>query len=109
MSTDQPIACSLSAAELPGRLTALASVGGDALAHVECHDRRAMLRFHARPGIRDRLAAIVAAEARCCAFLSMRLHEEAGVVVLTIDAPEGAEPVLGDLVAAFGGPARPIG
>ncbi len=52
------------------------------------------------------MEAIVVAEAQCCAFLRMDLIDEDGTLVLTIEAPEGAEPVLGDLVAAFGGRER---
>jgi hypothetical protein len=47
--------------------------------------------------------AVVAAEARCCAFLTMEVREEHDAVVLTIVAPEGAEPVLSELVDAFAG------
>jgi hypothetical protein len=82
MPSDSPIACSLSPAELPQRLAE-------------------MLRF--RIGARNQLDAIVAAEAQCCAFLSMQLDDEPDAVRLTIEAPPGAEPVLHDLAAAFGG------
>ena len=45
------------------------------------------LRFRPYPGIRERLEAIVAAEARCCAFLGFDLREDAGDLVLTIAPP----------------------
>jgi hypothetical protein len=47
--------------------------------------------------------AIVAAESRCCAFVQMRVSDEPDAVVLEIDAPEGAELVLIELVDAFRG------
>lgn len=96
-----PIACSLDAAELSARLDAMAELGDDALLDSRVAGRRAELRFAARAGVRDRLDAIVAAEARCCAFLAMRVAEERDTVVLTIAAPEGAEPVLEELAGAF--------
>jgi hypothetical protein len=37
----------------------------------------------------------------CCAFLAMSVADEPDVVVLTIDAPAGAELVLDEIVAAF--------
>jgi hypothetical protein len=46
----------------------------------------------------------VAAEARCCAFLDTRLHDDGETLVLTIGAPSEARPVLDELVAAFAGP-----
>ena len=51
---------------------------------------------------RARLEAIVAAEAECCPFLDMDLREEDGALVLEIRAPQEAEPLVADLVSAFG-------
>ena len=47
--------------------------------------------------------AVVAAESQCCAFLTMRVTDEPGAVVLIISAPERAEAVLAELVDAFRG------
>jgi hypothetical protein len=87
-----PIACSLSAAELPARLAAMTALGSEALIDIERSDQIATA---------DRLAAIVAAESECCAFLRMELSDAAGRLVLTITAPPGGEPVLDHLVEAF--------
>jgi hypothetical protein len=103
MPTDLPIACSLSASEMPRRLTEIAALGRQSLLGSETTERSALLRFRADPDTRDRLAAIVAAESECCAFLTMRLRDTPDAVVLAIEAPAGAEPVLGDLVSAFAG------
>lgn len=102
MSTELPMACSLSAAELPGRLGEMAAVGRAGLIATELAGTRAVLRFRDDDaGTRDRLAAIVAAESECCAFLSMRLAGNAGAITLTIDGPEGSEPVIEGIVEAF--------
>jgi hypothetical protein len=101
MSTEPPIACSLSAAELPQRLAEMADVGRAALLDVRHAGTHAELRFAADAGVRDRVDAIRAAESRCCAFLDMALTDEANTVLLTIDAPEGAEMALTELVDAF--------
>lgn len=103
MSPESPVACSLSATELPLRLAEMAALGRAALVDAVADATRAELRFAAGAGVRDRLRAVVAAESRCCAFLTMRVTEERDAVVLTIEAPEGAGSILAGLVAAFRG------
>jgi hypothetical protein len=96
-----PIACSLSASELPARREQMAALGRDALVRTRVTAAHAELRFTAERGVRERVLAFAAAESECCAFLTMRVDAGAGAVVLSIDAPEGAEPVLRELVDAF--------
>lgn len=103
MTTELPIACSLSAAEMPARLAEMAAIGDTSLLDTQRSERSAALRFHDGPGTRARLAAIVAAEAECCAFLAMSLSDGPDAVTLTIDVPEGGEAVLDELVQAFAG------
>jgi hypothetical protein len=102
MPTALPIACSLTATELPTRFAEMADVGRDALLDARIDGTRAHLRFAAGPGVRERVAAIADAESRCCAFLTLRVTERPDEVVLAIDAPEDAELVLAELVDAFG-------
>jgi hypothetical protein len=106
MTTESPIACSLDADELKQRLAEISTVGGAALRDVQSMPSQAILRFAAGDETRQRLAAILAAEARCCAFMTFELRDEADAIVMTISAPEGAELVLDDLVAAFNGEVR---
>jgi hypothetical protein len=80
----------------------MSAVGQSALLGAEATSGHATLRFKAGGATGERLAAIVAAEAECCAFLDIDLREEAEVIELAITAPAGAEPVLDELVAAFG-------
>lgn len=101
MSSELPIACSLSATELPERLAEMAALGDAALVDARTKPRHAELRFAAGEAVRERVEAIVAAESSCCSFLTMGVSAESDMVVLTIDAPEGAEVVLDDMVAAF--------
>jgi hypothetical protein len=103
MPTELPIACSLSATELPQRLAEMADLGRAALVDARMEPLQAQLRFAAGSGVRDRVAAVVAAESLCCAFLTMSVADEPDRVVLTITAPDGAEAVLGELVDAFRG------
>jgi hypothetical protein len=99
MSSELPIACSLSATELSQRRGEMSSIGQTSMLGAEIDGTRAVLRF--RAGSREQLAAIVAAEAECCAFLKMTLDDRPDVVELTIQTPAGAETALEDLVAAF--------
>ena len=101
MARELPIACSLSADELPARLAQMAAIGRDALLDAERSGDRARLRFADAPGTRARLEAIVAAESDCCTFLTMQLAETAGEITLSIEGPAGAEPVIEELVQAF--------
>ena len=101
MPSELPIACTLIATDLHERLAEMAAIGRAALIGAERDGTRAVLRFRPVDETRRRLEAVVAAEAECCAFLDMALRNEEAAVVLTIDAPPGAEPVLDDLAAAF--------
>lgn len=105
MPTDLPIACSLSADQQTSRLADMSALGQSALLSTETTGTQATLRFRPGRATQRRLAAIVEAEAECCAFLDMRLREQPGAIELTITAPTAAEPVLGELVAAFSGQA----
>ena len=96
-----PIACSLSAAELPVRKAQMAELGRDALVDARVDGARASLRFAAAAGVRERVERFAEAESRCCAFLSFELRDGPDVVQLTIAAPPDAEGVLAELVAAF--------
>ncbi len=107
MTTDPPIACTLTAAEMPARLAEIRAVGDAALRSAEAGGSGAVLRFGPDPDIRTRLAAIVAAESVCCAFLEFDLDDSATETVLTIEAPEGGEQAMHQLVGAFRGPSMP--
>src|SRR5215207_7796165 len=101
MPGDLPIACSLSATQLPERLRLMAALGRDALLDSHIEGTRAQLRFAAGRGVRERVDAIVAAESRCCPFLTMRVRDEPGAVLVRIEAAAGAEPALAALVDGF--------
>ena len=94
MPTQPPIACSLSATELPARLAEMADLGRAALLDARTDDGRAVLRFAA--GRRRARAR----RGRCRRRVSMlrvpghaAVSDEPDAVVLTITGPEGAEPV----------------
>lgn len=101
MPAELPITCSLSATELPARLAEMADLGRAALIGAEVEGSRARLRFSADASVRARVNTVVAAEARCCAFLTMTVAGHPDGVMLTIDAPADAQPVVAELVNAF--------
>jgi len=101
--TEIPIACTLDPAEMPRRGDEIRSLGRDGLEAVERGRRHATLRFRPDPEIRARVEDIVAAESRCCAFLDFTLAHDDGATVLTIAAPEGAEPAVQSLTDLFSG------
>jgi hypothetical protein len=101
-----PIACSLTATELSRRLEEMSALGRKALLDVRRGPGQVDLRFAGAPGIRDQVEAIGAAESECCPFLTLTVTGDRDVVVLSIEAPEEAGPVLSELVAAFSGRGR---
>ena len=99
MAEPLPLACTLDAAALGERTVAMRRIGEGALLSARSDGGHAELRF--TPAARAEVEAIVAAEAECCAFLTMELSDTGDELVLTVDAPAGAEPVVDGLVAAF--------
>jgi hypothetical protein len=99
--TELPIACSLDATQLSERLGEMSALGDAALVDARTKPLHAELRFAAGGGVRERVEAIITAESQCCSFLSMGVSEAPDLVLLTVDAPAGAELVLAELVAAF--------
>jgi hypothetical protein len=96
---DLPVACTLTAAELPARLAEIAALGRDHLTASEHDGERAILRFD--PAARERLEAIVAAERQCCAFLDLDVEDGPDGLTLTVAGPPDAAPVVRDLAGAF--------
>jgi hypothetical protein len=101
MTEALPIACSLDPGDLKRRLTAIAAIGAASLLGHESEGTRHLLRFRSDAATRRRLEEIVAAEAACCAFLDLKLEERGGELVLSVEAPEDAQPIADELAATF--------
>ncbi|HEX5980496.1 MAG TPA: hypothetical protein VFY52_05345 [Thermoleophilaceae bacterium] len=95
------IACTLDPDQMPRRANEIRALGRDGLEAVERGERRVTLRFRPDPSIRARVDAIVTAESKCCAFLDFAVAGAGDATVLTIAAPEGAEPALRELTGLF--------
>ena len=103
MPTDQPIACTLTAAELPERFAEIRAIGATSLLYTRVGEAEAFLLFEPDPQTRERLEAIVAAESLCCAFLALDVKDTRDGLLLTIRAPDGGEQVMRQLVDVFRG------
>jgi hypothetical protein len=101
MAQELPIACSLAAPDLQARLELLAAIGTSHLISRDTEGDTQLLRFRRGDDVRRSLEDVIAAEARCCAFLEMVIREEGEELVLSIDAPADAAPVAAELAAAF--------
>ncbi len=103
MSRPEPIACTLTSAEMPQRAADIRALGRDALLAVERFERRALLRFRPDRATHARVEQIVAAESECCAFMDFELSVTDAAIVLEVAAPPGGESavqLLADLFAA---------
>ena len=100
MSTSAPIACTLTAAEMPARRAEMGAIARD-LVSARADAARGVLRFRPGAQTRERVAAFVAAESRCCPFLTMELCDDPEALTLTVAGPAGSEPVVRELIAAF--------
>jgi hypothetical protein len=106
MSTQPPIACTLSAAEMPARRAEMAALART-LVSADAQAARGVLRFRAGARTRERAAAFVAAESRCCPFLRLEQRDDdPDALTLIVEGPPGSEPIVGELLAALGAPAR---
>jgi len=101
MTDNKPVACSLGASELEGRLAAIGAVGGDSLISHEIEDNKHRMRFRADASTRRQLGEIVAAESECCSFLDLSLTHDGGALLLSISAPAQGQPIADELAAAF--------
>src|SRR5258707_11248283 len=99
MPAENPIACSLSAEQMPARLAEMSAIGRASLIDVTTTGRQAILRFRPAQGIRVRLGRIVVAELQCCAFLAFHLQDGPEPIEMTLTAPPRAEAILDDMAA----------
>ncbi|HEX2084084.1 MAG TPA: hypothetical protein VHF89_00245 [Solirubrobacteraceae bacterium] len=91
---DLPIACTLTPSAMTDRLEVIARLRDDALLGREATAEGMRVRLRDEPGVERRARELIAAEAQCCAFLSMSLGRVDGELVLEIAGPPEARPVI---------------
>ena len=93
------IACTLDARGSAARAAELSALAARALQAREPTATGERFVFADAPGIERQLRAAIAAEARCCPFLTMDLRRGGGGLVLDVAGPRDAGPVIAQLFA----------
>jgi hypothetical protein len=93
-----PIACTLDASEMVGRLEEWRATLEQATSRAHTDSGSVRFELDDRTDIAD-LARLVAAEQRCCAFLSFAITVDDRGLGLEISAPDEGRAVLDDLFA----------
>ena len=94
-----PIACTLTPGQYQSRTAEMAALAARALRSREQTEQGERLTFDTSPEVERELRAVVAAEAGCCAFLSMDVQRGEGELVLDISGPQDARPIIAELFA----------
>jgi hypothetical protein len=97
--TDIPIACTLDAAQQRDRARLIDALVEDALIDQQPIDGGLRATFRADDGIEERIRQLVAAESRCCAFLTFDVDRREGVLSLDITGAPDARPVIDEFFA----------
>ena len=103
MARPLPIACSLPAGDQRERLEEMSSLSARLLSVDRDGGRGSVLRFERDAETESRLRGIVAAEGECCPFLDLTLRSEGSKLSLSVSGPDGAEPVIDEIVDALTG------
>jgi len=96
---DQPIACTLTAADYARRTQDTAELARRTLRSRRRIADGTRLTFDASADTERELRDIVAAEAQCCRFLRMDLRAAEDALILDITGPAEAEPIIAELFA----------
>ena len=96
---NEPIACTLSAADYAARTEDTADLARRALRSRQPIPNGTRLTFEAGDDTERRLRDVIAAEAHCCAFLRMDLQPTADALILEITGPAGAQAIIAELFA----------
>ena len=94
-----PIACSLTAAGYRQRVDAAGAIARDALIDRAPIEAGARLTFATQDDVRRRLEGFIAAESRCCPFLTMDLRQADDRLVLDVTGPADAAAIIEELFA----------
>jgi hypothetical protein len=96
---DQPIACSLPAADFQLRKQDAAQIAREALRSREPLAGGTRLTFAASGDTERNLRELIAAEADCCSFLRFELDRDGETLLLDVTGPDDAQPIIAELFA----------
>jgi hypothetical protein len=96
---DAPIGCTLTPAAYETRTAELTAIAAQALLRREPIPGGERLTFTDTPPVERALRAAIAAEASCCAFLTMTLRRTAAGLVLDLTGPGHAAGAIAELFA----------
>jgi hypothetical protein len=94
MSTELPIACTLSPDGFAARMSLIDALAADGLITRAATAHGVRVRLRDTPEIERRVRELVAAESECCAFLDFTLGRDDDAIVLEIAGPDEARPVI---------------
>jgi hypothetical protein len=100
--TDLPIACTLTPDGMTARMALIDALAADGLLDRSATESGMRMRLRDTPDIERRTRELVAAESTCCAFLDFDLGRENGDLVLDVNGPAAARPVIDMLFAPDG-------
>lgn len=98
--TDQPIACTLTADQVPDRVALIDALTSDALLGRQPVDGGVRWRFRDGPDVEQRVRELVALESRCCGFLRFDIGRDDSALTVDITGSADAQPVIEQLFAA---------
>jgi hypothetical protein len=100
----EPIACTLTPAELRARQDQLLPGLVRRAATVRLDGDELELRFAPAPGLLADIAQVIDAERHCCRFLAFDVHVESssGAIALRVSGPTGTRAVLEQLLEVPG-------
>jgi hypothetical protein len=96
---NEPIACTLTSAEMRSRTEDAARITSAALRSRAPIAGGARLVFDARGSTEHDLRELIAAEAQCCPFLRFELERAGDDLVLDVTGPDDARPIIDELFA----------
>lgn len=97
-----PIACTISADEIPGRIDLLERIRAN-LAELERTEHGMLLRFPNRPDVEADLRKLAIDEKRCCQFWGFEVAAARDVLTLRWDGPPASGGLIDRLAAFFAG------
>jgi hypothetical protein len=100
LPVELPIACSLDQAAMVERAELLRRIGAAGLLGSDRSGSTLALRFRAAEGMHSSLARFIELERDCCPFLAFTLDERDDGLLLSIEAPPDAGPVLDAIALA---------